>query len=72
MPGLADRQISLGSNMYTPIGWQPTLADLQAKAQSLVNDQHKVGCGAGGCANSYVATFQNGQEVNAGVQQPAS
>ncbi len=57
--------------IYTPENWQPTLADLQAKAQQLVNDQHTShnAC-QGGCTNSYVATFQNGQETSAGVQNP--
>ena len=53
--------------IYTPDRWQPTLPDLQAKAQAIVNDQHLHGC-AQGCTNSLVATFQNGKETSSGVQ----
>jgi hypothetical protein len=58
-----------GGTIYAPVGWQPTSDDLKAKAQLVVNDQHIHGC-QGGCLNSYVATFRNGQETSAGVQNP--
>ncbi len=58
--------------IYTPDRWQPSLSDMQAEAQQIVNDQHTHGCVQGlGCINSYVATFQNGQESSAGVQNPS-